>query len=148
MLTRIVNLICASFALLFALDLQFGFLPSRYPPQGPHLPTTVSGILFYSIVAFWIVGAVGLLFRRRFAWICSLIGVAASACFFTVVLAVVVGMWLFTSAHDLRSGPSFGITGILATVITIIIGVGGLSVLSAFFVAVFIGLVRMRKELR
>ena len=147
MQTCVVNLFCALLALLFALDSQFDFPPSRYPSQGPHLPTTVSEILLDTIAALWVAGAVGLFFRLRLAWICSMIGVAASACFFATGLAIVIGIWLFLGPKDSQSDANFGITGVLATIITIILEVGGLSVLSAFFVALFIRLIKMRKVL-
>ena len=147
MFARIANLIGAVFAFLLALDLQLGFLPSRYARNAPHLPTGLGEIAFDFFVCVWMTGAIGLFFRRRYAWVFSLLGVGVSACFFATAAAIVIWVWLFPDAQS-QSNTSFGVSGFVATVITIVIGVGGLSAFTALFVTLFVGLVRMRHELR
>ena len=147
MFTRMVNLIGALLAFLLALDLQLGFIPSRYARNSPHLPTGLGELAFDFFVCVWMTGAIGLFFRRRYAWIFSLLGVGVSACFFAMALAIVIWGWLFPDAPA-QSNTSFGVAGFVATVITIVIGVGGLSAFTALFVTLFAGLLRMRHELR
>jgi hypothetical protein len=64
------------------------------------------------------------------------------------MLVMAVGMWMATAVQDLHRDGGLGLSEVFATVITIFIGVGGLSALAGFFVAVFIGLLKMRKDLK
>jgi len=146
--TRIGNLILASFALLIFVMAESGCHSalSSSPPRLHHDPVTAREIVMDSIVLFWFAGAVGLSSRRRLAWIGSLLGVGASACFFAVALVGLVGLYMFPNEemHRLRyiSGTA---SGYLAG---LVIGVVEFSVVLALLLAVFIGLLKMRKDLK
>jgi hypothetical protein len=145
MLTRIGNLILASLALMVSLMGEAGChsAVSSSPPH-PHGPITIREILIDSIVIFWFAGALGLFSRKRLAWIGSLVGTGASACFFAVSLVTIVGLYIFPNA-DMERLRDLGGSGYMAA---LIIGVGEFSVLLVVCLGLFIGLLRMRKELR
>jgi hypothetical protein len=145
MLTRVGNLILASLALLISLGSEFGCHSafSSSPPKPQHGPITVPEIVMDSIALFWFVGAVGLFSRKRLAWIGSLVGTGASACFFAVSLVTIAGLYIFPNA-DMERLRGFGIDGYIFTLIFIVVE---FSVLLAVSLGLFIGLLRMRKEL-
>ena len=141
MLTRVGNLILASFALLES-------LVTGHPPLSfslrRHFPLTVRGAVIDAIVIIWFAGALGLFSRRRWAWIGSLIGTGASACFFGVSLVTTVWSYIFPNA-DMQHGRD---TTDLGYIFELIFTVGVLSVFLAIASGLFFGLLRMRKELR
>jgi len=145
MLTRVGNLILASLALMVSLGAEAGChsAVSSSPPH-PHGPITIREVVMDSIVIFWFVGALGLFSRRRLAWIASLVGIGASACFFALSLVTIVRLYIFPNA-DMERLRDLGGSGYIAA---LIIGVGESSVLLAVCLGLFIGLLRMRKELR
>ncbi len=146
LLIRVGNLLLASFALMVALMSEAGCHSalSSGPPRLQHGPITIREIVEDSIVVFWFAGALGLFSRKRLAWIGSLVGTGASACFFAVTLATIVGLYLFPNA-EMERLREFGIGGYL---VALVIAVGEFSILLAVSLGLFIGLLRMRKELR
>ena len=145
MFTRVGNLILASLALMVSLMGEAGChsAVSALPPH-PHGPVTIREVVMDAIVIFWFAGALGLFSRKRLAWIGSLIGTGASACFFAACLVTIVWLYIFPNAEMMRD-KDFGIGGYIAA---LVIGAGQFSVLLAVCLGLFIGLLRMRKELR
>jgi hypothetical protein len=145
MLTRVGNLILASLALMVSLMGEAGChsAVSSSPPH-PHGPITIREIAMDSIVIFWFAGALGLFSRKRLAWIASLVGIGASACFFAVSLVTIVKLYIFPNA-DMERLRDLGGSGYIAALIIV---VGESSILLAVCLGLFIGLLRMRKELR
>ncbi len=145
LLIRAGNLILASFFFLAMLMGEAGCHSalSSSPPRLHHGPVTIREIVMDSITLVWFAGAVGLFFRRRLAWIGSLVGTGASAGLFGA-LGVTAVTFLFPGAEVWQERGSA-----LATRVIAIIGTAGFfSVLLAVSLALFIGLLRMRKELR
>ena len=110
MFTRIANLIFATLALLVTAMSELGCRWAGSPPSRPHGQSTFREILVDLIALCWITGAVGLFYRKRVAWICSLIGVAASACGSATALATFLWLsvkpdttttWLILASEDI-----------------------------------------------
>jgi hypothetical protein len=143
MLTRVGNLILASLALMVSLMGEAGChsAVSSLPPH-PHGPITIREVVMDSIVIFWFAGALGLFSRRRLAWAGSLLGTGASACFFATSLVTVIGLCIFPSAEQARDWDFGG------RIFSLIFGGGMFSALLAVSLGLFVGLIRMRKELR
>ncbi len=135
-MTRLGNMFLACSALLVAFMAEAGCHSalSSGPPRVSHGPVTLREVLVDSVAVIWIAGAVGVSSGRRFGWIPSLIGTGATAIFFG---SSFVGIWiLYFSPEEPQ---------LLAGVI---IGSALFAGLCMACVAVFIGLIKMRKELR
>ena len=144
MLVRVGNMILASLALVVCFMAEAGCHSALSPsPSRPHHgPVTVREILMDAVVIFWFVAALALSSKRRIAWIGSLLGTGVSACFFGAGTIVITGLCLFPSAGDARN---WGVSGR----IFLFIFAGGMClVFLATSVGLFVGLLRMRKELR
>lgn len=140
---RIVNLIFASGALLIH-ALVFAGVSRRGSPSPRLHVFTVQELISDLVVLFWFMGAIGLFFRNRFAWIGSLLGVGASVCFLAVAFVTIIGLYLFPN-EEMHHLKDIGGSGYIAA---LIIAVVEFSVLLALFSALFIGLLKMRKDLR
>jgi hypothetical protein len=95
-----------------------------------------------SIVLFWFAGALGLFSRKRLAWIGSLVGTGASACFAAVCLVSIVWLYLFPNA-EMQQHRDFSIGGYITA---LFVGVAQFSVLLLVSFGLFAGLLRMRSE--
>jgi hypothetical protein len=140
------NLILASFFFLVMLMGEAGCRSalSSSPPRLHHGPVTIREIAMDSITLVWFAGAVGLFSRRRLAWVGSLVGVGALACAFAAILATVAGLHLSSSGELMQYQGVARVSHIFA-----ITGIAGFClVLFAVSLGLFIGLLRMRKELR
>src|SRR5208283_4659139 len=127
LLIRVGNLILASLTFLVSLMGEAGChsAVSSSPPRLHHGPITIREIIIDSIALFWFAGALGLFSRKRLAWIGSLVGTGASACFFAVSLVTIVGLYIFPNA-DMERLRDFGIGGYF---VALVIAVGEFSVL-------------------
>jgi hypothetical protein len=135
-MTRVANMLMASIALLIALMGEAGCHSalSSGPARLHHGPITAREILIDSVALIWFVGALGLSSGKRFGWVPSLIAVEASVCCFGAVIAVTVSLYFSPKASDIMPG--------------IVIGALQFSGLFAISVVLFIGLLKMRKDLR
>jgi hypothetical protein len=147
MLIRIGNLILAS---LFLLLVCFGFLAMIWPDNWgllspppprpkPFYDTAVVWTICVLIICIWIISAAFLFDRRRFAWFGSLLGVGSAICLF--VFALIDGVCGgFSRDEDLySSGAEF--------IIAMISAIGFTIACLTVSVAIFIGLIKNRKEL-
>jgi hypothetical protein len=147
MLVRIANLIFASVAFMSAMMAECGVRAwAGSPPVRPH-PITALGLLMDLIALCWFTGALGLFFRKRLAWIGSMIGAGASVCFWASMLVMGIGLFLFPNLFPnaqmerLRNLGGHGyVFGIVATVLYV-------SIVLAISLGLFIGLLRKRKDL-
>jgi hypothetical protein len=146
LLIRVGNLILASFFFLAMLMGEAGCHSalSSSPPRLHHGPVTIREIAMDAITLVWFAGAVGLFSRRRLAWIGSLVGVGASACFFGALLGTAVWSCLFPDAAMERL-KEFGSAGYAAALVILF---GQFSLLLAVSLGLFVGLLRMRREFR
>jgi hypothetical protein len=146
MFTRVGNIIFASVALLVFLMSEAGChsAVSSSRSRLQHGPVTVREIVADSIVLIWFAGAVGLSSRKRLAWIGSLLGVGASACFFAASLVMILWLYFHPSPEMGRTQALDG-AGFIATHA---IAVGEFAILLSLSLALFIGLLQMRKELK
>ena len=139
-LIRFGNLILATIFLCACLN-DAGCEALRFTPlRLLHGPTTIRGFIMDSIVLIWFAGATSLFSRSRLAWVGSLVGAGALVCSVAVFWIYAVGMILFPDAYHPENEP--GETFARFAV------VGQFSVFLAVSLGLFIGLLRMRKELR
>jgi hypothetical protein len=141
---RVGNLVMASLAVSILLTGMAGcrWAGSMSPP-GPR-PLTAGIFIEALIVLFWVAGAIGLFFRKRLAWIGSLVGLGAATLFFAAVLGIILWLYLFPDAqmksmkeHSYSGGYIFPLFFMGTT----------FSVLLAISLKLFIKLVRNRREL-
>ena len=146
MITRLGNLLFASFALLIIVIGQLGCRSalSSSEPRPPQFPDSISGVLMGLVALVWFVSAVGLFFRKRLAWVASLAGVAVAMCFAATGLAVIGWLFLFPDAH-MEKLKSYGSPGYILSAVT---ALGEFAGVLALLSAIFIGLLKMRKELK
>ena len=94
-----------------------------------------------SITLVWFVGALGLFSRRRLPWIGSLIGVGASVCFFAACLLAIVRFHIYPNTDE-------GLFTDIRTVGFVVFALGMFTIPFALSLGLFIGLLKMRSELR
>jgi len=117
------------------------------PPSRPHA-LNASWLIMILMVLCWFAGALGLFFRKRLAWVCSMVGAGASVCVFAGILVTGIGLSLFPNLFpnaQMDRLRSFGHTGYY--VFGIVFALMYVFVLLAISLSVFIGLLRKRKEL-
>jgi len=143
MLIQVGNLILASLALMISLMGEAGChsAVSTSPPHH-HGTITIREVVTDLVVIFWFAGALGLFSRQRFAWVGSLVGTGASACFFAEGLVGVFTLCIFPSAEEARDW------GLGARMFSLVIGGGQCAFFLAVSLGLFVGLLKMRKELR
>jgi cyanate permease len=93
------------------------------------------------VVLIWFAGAVGLFFRKRLAWIVSLLGVGATACIFAACFVTIVALHIYPNTDD-------GLFKDSKTAGFVVFALGCFTLLFALSLGLFIGLVKMRKDLR
>jgi len=149
MFARIGNLILA---LLFLSLVAFCFLAAIWPDNwrllSPPAPS-VEPKPFYDtaavwtscvlVICIWVISAAFLFDRRRFAWFGSLLGVGSAICLFVFALIDGVCEGFSRDADLYSSGAEF----IMAMIGAIVFAIAWLT----FSVAVFIGLIKNRREL-
>jgi hypothetical protein len=140
----IMNLMMASGALLIFIMGESGCHSalSMSPPR-PHPPMTVRELAMDSMVLFWFAGAVGLFFRKRLAWVGSVIGAGVSASFVTACLVGIIVAYLYPDA-DMNRLKEIGAAGYIFALVA---GLTQFFLLLALSLHLLIGLLRMRKEL-
>jgi hypothetical protein len=146
-LIRVGNLILATLFLCVCLYNEAGCHSALQftPPRPHHGPITIREIVMDSIVLIWFAGAVGLFSRRRLAWVGSLVGAGALVCSVAILLTTAVGMILFPDARMVQDEQQLP-TGIyMFGYVTVVCQ---FLVFLAVSLGLFIGLLRMRKELR
>ena len=142
----IFNLIFASAALLITLMVMSGARWAGSPPPRSH-PETVRGLIMDLIVFCWFAGAVGLFFRKRLAWVGSIIGVGSSACFFAVTLVTGIGLYFYPNAELVHLKELGGDGHVGGYVFAFVCLVTQFSILLAISLRLTIGLLHMRKDI-
>ena len=137
-----MNLIIASGAVLFLIMATSGCRWAGSPPPRPH-PFTVREFFADLVVFCWFVGAVRLFYRKRLAWIGSVIGTGASVAFFASILIGFVTEYLYPDAEMIRV-KEFGNGGY---VFALVVGLTGFSIPLAICWRLLLGLFQMRKEI-
>jgi uncharacterized membrane protein len=144
--TSIINLMAASGVFLISIMAESGCHSalSMSPPRTHHPPITIREISMDLVALVWFAGAAGLFFRKRTAWIGSLLGVGASVCVLTALLAAAMGLCFFSSteADSYSGGNQAGVGYIFAIVVTLI----QVSIMLAICLWLLLGLIQMRKE--
>jgi hypothetical protein len=140
---NILNLIFASGAALMTLMAVSGCRWAGSPPPSPHYPLNGRELIAGLIVISWLAGAVGLFFRKRLAWVGSVIGVGSSVSFFDAGLVVAIAVYFYPDA-ELNRVKEFGMNGyIFAFVYMFTV----FSILLAVCLRLLLGLFQMRKEI-
>jgi hypothetical protein len=151
MFTRIGNMILASWflflvcfiflAMVWPDNLRLLFPPPPHPSAEPwpFYDTVVAWTIGVLDICIWVISATFLFDRRRFAWFGSLLGVGSAICLFVCLLidGVLGG---FSRDEDLYSSGDSFVIGMISVFVFIIIWL-------MISVAVFIGLIKNRKEL-
>jgi hypothetical protein len=90
---RLANLLLASGILLICLagEVRWGYR-DYFPDAKPDSLAPFRGIMMDSVAVTWFTGAIGLLYRKRFAWIASFVGAGALGGFF--IYGLIVLGWL------------------------------------------------------
>jgi len=143
----ILNLIMASGVFLISIMAESGCHSalSMSPPRTHYPPITVRELVMDSVALFWFAGAVGLFFRKRLAWVGSLVGVGASAYVLTTLLAAGVGLWLYPDPEIAQySGSAQASGGHIFAVVVTLTQFSGMWLICLWLL---LGLVKMRKEL-
>lgn len=144
---RTANLICAFCAFLITIGAASG---ARWAGSQPRLHAVTiddfmnaRGLIMVLVVICWFAGAIGLFFRKRLAWIGSLIGVGAAVCCFVAVLVLSIGLYVYPDSEMVRL-KNMGGPGYIGAMIVVVIQ---LSLFLTISLGLFIGLLRKRKEL-
>jgi hypothetical protein len=143
----IMNLIIASGALLILIAGESGCHSalSMSPPRLYHPPVTIREVAMDSVILVWFAGAVGLFFRKRLAWIGSVIGAGASALLFAAILVTGIQIYLYPTPETEQYGtPAQDVAGHLFAFVFL---QALFSTLLAIVLRLLWGLVQMRKEL-
>ncbi|MGA2786005.1 MAG: hypothetical protein ABSF60_00615 [Verrucomicrobiota bacterium] len=101
---------------------------------------TGSGIVMDLVILFWFAGAVGLFFRKRLAWVGSLLGVGASVCVLAACLVSIIVLHIYPNTD-------VGLLKDIDTAGFVIFALGQFTILFALSLGLFVGLLKMRKEL-
>jgi len=138
----IMNLVFALGAFLLTVAVIHG---SRWAGSAPR-PQSASAHHFIWLFLFalcWLASSVGLFFRKRLAWVGSLIGSGASASFFGACLVGIIAIFLFPNAQ-INQIKDFGGGGYE---FAIIFSLTQFSFLFALSISLVVGLLRMYKEI-
>lgn len=143
MITRIGNLILASLFLLMIVGRDWRWAGS--PAPTPYSSMPLYGIVLTGIVYIWFLAAMILFFRSRLAWLACLAGVGLAVVCFAWISMSIFGECFFPNAQALHDRETVGtVTSILA----LLTGFSFFGVCLALSVGLFIGLVKMRRDLR
>jgi hypothetical protein len=115
------------------------------PAPTPHAPIPVYGIILTALICLWFVAAVILFFRSRLAWLGSLAGVGLAVGFFVWVLCCIFGECFFPNAQATHDRENL-LSGTVWFVY--VMGFCFYGVCIALSVVLFIGLFKMRRDLR
>jgi len=107
---NIMNLVLAMGTVLLTITAMSSRLWADLPPPKPNHSTSVLELVTVLIVFIWISGAVGLFFRKRLAWIGSVIGVGASISVIAAGLLVAIAVYFYPGDAGTRA-KEFGTAG-------------------------------------
>lgn len=95
------------------------------------------------VAVFWLAGAMGLFFRKRLAWIGSVIGTGTAVAFSATLVVTLVTNFLYPDA-EMNHTKEFSIAGYALTLFS---GLTQFSLLFAICLRLLLGLFKIRKEL-
>ena len=143
----IMNLTVAMAATLFT---AFSMIHIQWwagsPPLQSRHPMTACEVVMDLVILFWIIGAVGLFFRKRLAWAGSMIGVGATVSFLGVCLIGIVTAYIYPDVgmNNAKNFDGFGAAGYILAMVTVLTE---FSLLLAICIRLLFGLLQVRKEL-
>lgn len=146
MTTRVGNLILAAWFFLMTIwPDNWRFVTSAPPPPAPAGPMPIYGVVFTWLVYIWFVSAIFLFFRSRLAWFGSLSGIlSAGACFASVIVSA-FREWFWPNAEVLRDRAN---AGTVTSTLGYFLFLGLFCVCLTVSVGLFVGLLKMRRNLR
>jgi hypothetical protein len=146
MFTRIGNLLLASWFLLMVVwPGNWRFAGS--PPPIPQGPVTVRMMVVTAAICIWFLSAVGLFFRSRLLWLVSLLCEGAATFVSAWVSIQMTRDFLFPNPAGGQPRAE-GIIGFVSNIMALVAFTGFCAAWFFFSLGVFIGLLRMRKQLR
>jgi hypothetical protein len=140
---RIANLLAASFFVLCFIvpdSWCYGPFNPSPPPLNPHDPMTQREIIGAVVAFVWFVSALGLFFRSRLCWFGSLVGVG--------MMIIVITDTLVTVFRETCNDRQQLVGGLASEVFLALLIVGAFGICLAFSVGLFLGLLRMRRDLK
>jgi len=143
LMIRIANLLAASFFILCVIvpdSWCYGPFNPSPPPLNQHSPMTQREIIGAMVAFGWFVSALGLFFRSRLCWFGSLVGVG--------MMIIVIAGTLVANFRESCNHRQQLIGGLPSEILLALLIVGSFGVCLAFSVGLFLGLLKMRKELR
>jgi hypothetical protein len=141
-IVRQVNVLCASYALLVCIGVASGCRWAGSPPPRPHPPITFLELAVGALVLCWLAGAVALFYRKRLAWVASLVGAGALACAFAAIWVSMARFYVHPIDEELKLLRGMDVSA------GSVIALGVLFALFALCLALFIGLLWTRKDFR
>lgn len=147
---RIANLLAASFFVLCVIvpdSWCYGPSDPNPRPPNPHGPATLREIISAVVIFIWFASALGLFSRSRLCWFGSLAGVGMMIVFFAGVLVSIFRECFFSDARVLHERQQL-IGGFASEVFLDLLVFGFLGICLALSVGLFLGLLKMRRDLR
>jgi hypothetical protein len=141
-IVRVVNVLCAAYALLVCIGIASGCRWAGSPPPRPRPPITFLELTVGLLVLCWFAGTVALFYRKRLAWVVSVVGAGALA---GASAAIWVGMARFY-VHP--TGEELELLRGMDVSAGSVIALGVLFALFALCLGLFIGLLWTRKDFR
>ena len=146
----IANLLAASFFVLCIIvpdSWCHGPTDPSPPPQNPHGALTFRDITFAVVPFIWFVSALGLFFRSRLCWFGSLAGVGMMNIVFAQLARGVFEELLYSDVPITHNGRHL-IAGLVVKGFVDLLIFGSIGLCLAFSIGLFLGLLKMRKDLR
>ena len=146
-LIRLANVFFAAFAVMSSiLAMNGAYL--RHPPPPDAEPFGARALIMYVIDFCWLGGAIGLFFRKRFAWAGCMLGAGASVCLWMALFFVAVRSCFFSSEgiEHLRKLPQ-GPFGEATFIPVLVLATALISLILATQLALLFGLWSKRREL-
>jgi|GEM_PF-5830181 len=146
----IANLVAASFFVLCIIvpdSWCYGPTNPNPPPPNPRGPMTQREMIAAAVAFVWFASALGLFFRSRIGWLGSLVGVGLMNIVCAKFAAGVFGELLSLDVPDTYNGRHLIARLVIEGFIDLLF-FGMVGLVLVFSVGLFLGLLKMRKEVR
>src|ERR1700690_52919 len=101
-IVRLVNVLCASYALLVCIGIASGCGWAGSPPPRHRPPLTLLELALGALVLCWFAGAVALFYRKRLAWAVSVVGAGALGSAFAAIWIGMARFYVHPTDEELK----------------------------------------------